>query len=88
MGDLLFDNFSILHFTLGIGIYFLGVHWFIWLILNIIFELSENTNQGMKILDNIQFWLGGKKKRDNHINSSGDIFSAMAGWFLSYSLDQ
>lgn len=54
-----------------------------------IFEIVENTNQGMfvinKYLGNI--WPGGKPYADSVLNSVGDTFYALLGWIIAYLVD-
>ena len=80
-----FDEFSLLHFASGIVAYFWGVPFFWWLIIHTVFEYIENTNMGMKFINNYaHFWPGGGHKKETFVNSMiGDNISAAAGWALA-----
>lgn len=89
MGDQVFDQFSLLHAASGIIAYFFGLKWWVWLIFHILFEIVENTPQGIHIINKyLKFWPGGKPGPDSFINSAiGDDISAMSGWLLAYIVD-
>ena len=89
MGTLLFDQYSLLHFASGVIAYFFGISFEVWILLHIVFELTENTESGMKIINTyLKFWPGGKPKPDTTINSLGDVISGAAGWLVAYKLDE
>lgn len=82
------DQFSLLHLATGIIAYFFGIKLIYWFILHVIFEILENTELGMKIINsNIKFWPGGKPKANSFINRIGDTFFSIMGWQLAYLLD-
>ena len=88
MGEQLFDQFSLLHTATGIIAYFFGIDIKLWFILHIIFELLENTENGIFIINKyLKFWPGGKPKSDSNINMIGDTISAIIGWYMAYYLD-
>lgn len=86
MGLNFIDRFSLLHFAVGIVGYFLNINLIIWIILNILFEIIENTQFTIRIIDNYlsSFCPGGKKYPDSIINSIGDILFATLGWIFAY----
>jgi hypothetical protein len=85
MGKQFTDNFSLLHFATGIIAYYWNISFVEWFILHIIFEYVENTVYGMKIINKIKLWPGGKYHPDSFLNSVGDQFYALLGWiFASY----
>jgi hypothetical protein len=85
MGLKFIDKFSLLHFAVGIVAYFIGIKFWLWILLNIIFEIVENTQVAIKFInDFLAFWPGGKKDPDTIINSIGDIFFGGCGWILGY----
>ena len=88
MGQLFFDQYSILHFAAGIIAYFWGLNFSTWFALNVLYEFIENTEMGMKFINKIKMWPGGKYKSDSIINSAGDVLSASLGWYLAYKLDE
>ena len=88
MGSKLIDQFSYLHFAVGIIMYFWGIN-LIWsLVLHTIFEIFENTSVGMYIINKyITFWPGGKPYADGIINSIGDTIFFTLGWLSAYGVD-
>lgn len=88
MGKYFFDQYSILHFATGIIVYFWNFSLRTWILLHLLFELVENTNQGIKIINKyLWFWPGGKPMSDTIINSIGDTTFAIFGWLFAYYMD-
>lgn len=88
MGVLIFDQYSILHFSIGVIAYFWSIPFFTIILLHIIFEYIENTKIGMKIINTyFTFWPGGKPYSDNLLNSISDTIFTGLGWIVSYNLD-
>ncbi len=85
MGTALFDEYSLLHFAVGVIARHWNVAFLIFLIAHILFELLENTKQGMYIINNyITAWPGGKSSPDTFLNSEfGDNLSAAVGWWAA-----
>ena len=89
MGYQYFDQYTYLHFAVGIVVYFWNISLLNWVILHTIFEFLENTQMGVNIINKyIVFWPGGKPKSDTIINSVGDTFGAVVGWLSAYYLDK
>lgn len=87
MGLLLFDQYSYLHFAVGIIFYFWNISFNKSLLLHTIFELGENTIMGMKLINNFSFWPGGKNYRDSNINIIGDTIAFIIGFISARFLD-
>lgn len=89
MGVRLFDQYSILHFAVGVIAYFWAVSFFTIIAIHILFEIVENTPVGMNII-NTYFtrWPGGKPYPDSLQNSISDTVFTGIGWFVSYKLDK
>jgi hypothetical protein len=87
MGLLLFDQYSYLHFAVGIIFYFWNISFNKSLFLHTIFEIGENTNIGMKLINNFSFWPGGKNYRDSNINIIGDTIAFIIGFISARFLD-
>tara|TARA_Y100001970_G_C13898116_1_gene682163 strand:+ start:143 stop:451 length:309 start_codon:yes stop_codon:yes gene_type:complete len=88
MGKYIFDQFVYLHFAAGIVAYFFGIKLPIWILLHTMFELAENTNIGMTIINKyMTFWPGGKPYADTDINMIGDTIGTLIGWLSAYYLD-
>ena len=89
MGTNLIDQYSLLHFATGIIAYFWGLNFYQWFYIHLLFELIENTNIGMYIINKYfkDIWPGGKPKSDSFINSIGDTIFSILGWFLAYYID-
>ena len=84
MGVKLFDEFSFLHFSMGA----VSQYWDITLknliIIHTVFELLENTPQGMKYINqSFKYWPGGKNRADTPLNMVGDTISVMLGWMAA-----
>ena len=89
MGYILFDKYTYLHFAVGIVVYFWNISLLNWFILHVIFEILENTQMGIKFINNyIVFWPGGKQNSDSIINTIGDTYGAIIGWLSAYGLDK
>ena len=78
------DKYSLLHFTSGIIAYYWNISFTLWFILHLLYEYIENTQQGIKIINKIKIWPGGKEKPDTTINNIGDQFYGMLGWIFTY----
>lgn len=93
MGYRLLDQYSLLHFAVGIIVYFWNISLSIGFPIHFLFELLENTNIGMKFINHYIIhpgyfsWPGGKYKADSIMNIIGDNLSFIIGWILSYVLD-
>lgn len=89
MGSFLFDQYTYLHFSVGVVAYFWNISLFHWFILHSIFEILENTSFGMYFINNyIFFWPGGKPKADTIINNIGDNIGAVLGWLSAFYIDK
>jgi hypothetical protein len=84
MGKQFTDKYSLLHFSVGIFVYFWNVSFVSWFVIHMIFELSENTKIGMFIINQFPYWPGGKEEADSILNSFGDQFYGMLGWIIAY----
>ena len=88
MGNRFLDQYSLLHFASGVVAYFWGVPAMYWFMAHMTFELAENTEVGMKFINDITWWPGGKPRVDSFINIVGDNVAAMAGWYCASKLDE
>jgi hypothetical protein len=88
MGTYLFDKFSYLHFAVGIIVYYWNIPLLLWFVLHTIFEIVENTETGIHVINTyIVFWPGGKPRADTLLNMLGDTICAMIGWTSASFLD-
>ena len=88
MGQYFFDQYTLLHFATGVMAYFWGLSFPLFFIVHTLFELIENTPQGIYIINNyFTIWPGGKPKSDSTLNRIGDTLGAVIGWYSSYCLD-
>jgi hypothetical protein len=83
MGTVFTDKYSLLHFATGVVVYYWGMSLTAWIIIHIIYEYVENTQLGIKIINKITLWPGGKDKPDMLINRIGDIFYGLLGWAVA-----
>ena len=88
MGKYFTDQYSLLHFAVGIIAYFWGMSFKNLIIIHTLFEILENTVMGMKVInDYITYWPGGKSQSDEIINRVGDTVFAGLGWIVAKSID-
>lgn len=89
MGLKFADSYSLLHFAVGVIFYFFNIDLFTSVIVHIIFEFLENTETGMKFINNyLPFWPGGKPYKDSIINSIGDTVFFVLGWLMAYIINK
>lgn len=89
MGQLLFDQYSFLHFCVGGMVYYWGLSFLPWIGLHTVFEIVENTVWGMYIINNyITLWPGGKPKADSLRNAVSDTVFAGLGFVLAQYIDK
>jgi len=89
MGTNFIDQYSLLHFAVGIVAYFWGIGLVNWIIIHTLFELIENTQFGMNVINKTfkDIWPGGKNYPDSMINTTGDGVFAILGWLFAYCVD-
>ena len=88
IGSQFLDQYSLLHFVVGIVVYFWGLPFWLWNALHILFELGENTSKGMYLIDHFApFWPGGKNYVGSWLNIGADVLCGAVGWMLAYWLD-
>jgi len=84
MGKYLLDTFSIIHFVVGILWRYMGFDIIRLFIYHSIFEIVENSNFGIHIINTyVKIWPGGKPAADTPINSIGDVLISLVGWMLA-----
>jgi hypothetical protein len=94
MGYKLMDKFSLLHLSVGIIFYFWNVSFILSFITHGLFEYFENTNTGMKIINNLFVgtspftWPGRKDQPDTITNIFGDQLFFMIGWIIAYYVSE
>ncbi len=87
MGLYLADQYSLLHIAVGIIMYFWNFSLFYAFLLHLLFEIGENTKIGMKLINQLYYWPGGKPSADSITNILGDNLFFILGWLLAYSTD-
>ena len=90
MGEFSIDQYSLLHFAVGIIVYFWGISIKHWIIIHMVFEWLENTPYGMMVINTYlnDIWPGGKNHSDSFTNIISDNMFAITGWVLAYYIDQ
>jgi hypothetical protein len=90
MGLGFFDQYSLLHFAVGVVAYFWSISLFTTTLIHILFEFIENTAIGMNFINTyfIAWWPGGKTHPDNLLNRTSDTIFTGLGWIASYALDK
>jgi membrane glycosyltransferase len=86
MGKEWIDEYTPLHFAVGILSYYWGISLFTLTVLHILFELLENTEKGMQMIRSFPLWPGGKTHADSYVNQMSDTLASIVGWFLCSSL--
>jgi hypothetical protein len=87
MGFSFYDQYSLLHFATGVVAFFWGLSIETWIVLNIIFEITENSQIGYKLIkDRIKEWPGSKPSPDSKINSVMDIIFGIIGYLVAKKL--
>lgn len=88
MGRYLFDQYALLHFSVGVIAYFWGLTFRDWSCVHMFFEIIENTEFGIYFINNwLFFWPGGKPEADRCINILGDNLAGFAGWIVAQYVD-
>ena len=88
MGQNPLDQFTLLHFSVGVVAYFWGVGAWLLLVAHLAFEFIENTHAGVKFINTwLTLWPGGKPAPDSATNSIADTAATMVGWLVSRWLD-
>lgn len=88
MGIDFFDQYSILHLAVGIIAFFWGMPLHIFVILHLLFEMTENTQFGINMINRFPLWPGGKQFPDSFSNSISDTIFAIIGWIIAFCLDK
>jgi hypothetical protein len=90
MGLRFFDQYSLLHFSVGVLAYFWSISFFITIMIHILFEFIENTPVGMNFINNyfLKWWPGGKTHPDNLLNRTSDTIFTGMGWIMAQQLDK
>ena len=87
MGQRFLDQYSLLHAAVGIVAYFWGFGFLSSLLIHTVFEWAENTTTGMKFINKLTMWPGGKPKADAFRNCVGDTVTFAIGWIAANALD-
>ena len=88
MGENFVDQFTYLHFAVGIIAYYWNINLYTLFLIHTIFELSENTEYGIEFINiSLSVWPGGKYKADTYINILGDTIGVLLGWWSAKIID-
>jgi hypothetical protein len=90
MGNKWIDQYSLLHFSVGVVAYFWSMSFIVLILLHTLFEFVENTKVGMNFINTYftRRWPGGKEFSDSLENRISDTLFSGAGWICSYLLDK
>ena len=83
MGTKIVDQYSLLHLSVGVILYFFGVNFYVSIMIHILFEIIENSKRGVKFINKLTFWPGGEPYADNLQNSLSDTVFFIIGWLLA-----
>ena len=84
MGIYFTDQFSLLHFSTGIIVYFWRISFIKWIIIHLLYEVITNTKYGIYFINHYSQWPGGKLDYDSYLNIFGDQFYGLLGWIFAY----
>ena len=86
MGTGFFDTYSLLHFAMGIIIFYFNISFTNSILLHILYEFIENTNYGMYLINKYtkDICPGKKEYKDYFINNIGDTVFFGEGWIFAY----
>ncbi len=82
MGQRFLDQYSFLHYAVGVVAYFWGIPFVFAILVHTLFEWIENTSYGMRFI-NVTLhgiWPGGKPAADSLLNCTGDTLFFGLGW--------
>ena len=89
MGNRLLDQYTYLHYSVGVVAYFWNIPLLWWFVIHSIFEFIENTSFGVHFINYyLTIWPGGKPKPDTYLNIFGDTLGTILGWFSAYVIDK
>ena len=88
MGREFTDRYSFLHFSVGAVLYYWNLSIKNLIVIHTIFEILENTPQGMKIIRAFPLWPGGKQHADSYVNMLGDTIWVGLGWTVAHLLNK
>ena len=84
MGKTFADEYSLLHFAVGIIFRFWNVSFTTSVAIHTLFEILENTEPGIKFInEKFTWWPGGKGYADYNINKVGDTVFFVLGWYVA-----
>ncbi len=84
MGKYLLDQYSLLHYAVGVVAFFLDIRLSIALAIHIVFEVAENSTRVAAFLNTLPFWPGGKAASDSLLNTTTDNVVFVLGWFTAW----
>ena len=90
MGLNFLDQYTYLHFASGLIAYFWGLRLKTLIISHIIFEIIENTQIAITLINKYIYKISPMRKNypDSYINRHGDTIGAIIGWLSAYYLDK
>jgi hypothetical protein len=84
------DQYTYLHFAVGVIFYFWGFSMLSWIIIHTLYEILEITPFGTNFINKYfgNIWPGGGKHvAEPIINGVGDTIASIVGWLSAYYLD-
>ncbi len=67
MGYLFTDKYSLLHFATGIVVYYWNMSFWTWFFIHALFELVENTQTGMYVINHLPRFSGNMPLRSGNM---------------------
>ena len=87
------NQFSLLHFSVGVIAYFWNISLLVAFALHFLFEWWENSPNGIRLIQTYFIksglfdWPGGKSNPDSSLNIFGDNLVFVLGWVVAYYAD-
>jgi hypothetical protein len=90
MGRYIFDQYTLLHISVGVVAFFWHIPFWLGLAIHALFEFVENTVWGVSAINRYIIdpgyiiWPGGKYAPDTLMNQSGDNLGFAGGWLFAW----
>lgn len=83
----IFDQYSLIHFSVGILFFFTRISLLLSTITHATVSLLYNTDSGHEMIRKLAFWWPGSKRPDSPYNIMGDNISFVSGWLVASAVD-
>ena len=87
MDQPLFDQYSLIHFAVGVLLFFARISFVLATLTHATISLLYNNETGYEAIRRFAFWWPGSKRPDSAFNIVGDNISFMSGWLFASAVD-